>query len=448
MIIRRIREGQGKDFPITCRINGNEWTVDGIEPREASIVARLFEEAGCNAINMTVGGSVTQHYALKPATFRPGSNNEFSAEIKRNVQIPVFSVGKLTDPYFMEQMLESNAADMAVLGRASIADPEFPNKVKEGRLDDISPCIGCNQSCVGYLGRPEGGSSCLVNPFSGREGEWKLKKTEHPKKVVVVGAGPAGMRAAWTAARIGHQVTLIEKNSYTGGQFRLAGMPPGKFDINRMIRFYTKMCKDSGVDLRLSAEADKESVLALKPDSVILATGAVPLRPGIEGIDGEKICQANEVLKGEILIGGKALICGGGLVGSELAEFLQDRYVRPTIIDMLPVLAGDMDALNRQHMIARLEAGIPGAQNGLKTILSAKILKFLPDGVEYETDGKVHSAVGFDHIILAMGSRAYNPLEEELKGCVDQIQVVGDAVKPGMANTAIEMAVQAAMKIS
>ena len=447
LIIRRIRKEQGEDFPITCRINGSEWTVDGIEPREAGIIAELFEEAGCSAINMTVGGSVTQHYALKPATFRPGSNNEFSEAIKRHVSIPVFSVGKLTDPYFMVEMLETGAADMAVLGRASIADPYFPNKVKEGRLDDISPCIGCNQSCVGYLGRPEGGSSCLVNPFSGREGEWKLTKTDQPKRVVVVGAGPAGMMAAWTAARIGHQVTLLEKSSDTGGQFRLAGIAPGKFDINRMIKFYTKMCRDSGVDLRLNTEASGEQILALCPDAVILATGAVPLRPRIEGIDGERICQANDVLKGKVLIGGRALICGGGLVGSELAEFLQDRYVKPVIIDMLPVLAKDMDALNRQHMIHRLETGVPGAENGLQTILGAKILRFLPDGVEYELGGELQTASGFDHIILAMGSRAYNPLEQELSGKVKELQVIGDAVKPGMANVAIEAAVKAAMRI-
>lgn len=447
LIIQGIREALGPDFPITCRINGKEWTIDGIEPREAGIIARLFEEAGCDAINMTVGGSVTQHYALKPATFRPGSNNAFSAEIKRYVDIPVFSVGKLTDPYFMEELIETGAADMAVLGRASIADPYFPTKVQEGRLDDISPCIGCNQSCVGYLGRPEGGSSCLVNPFSGREGEWKIEKTEQAQKIVVVGAGPAGMMAAWTAARMGHQVILIEKEPKTGGQFRLAGVAPGKFDINRMIKFYTKMCRDSGVEIRLSTEADREQVLALQPDSVILATGAVPSCPPIEGIQGKNVCQANDVLRGKVLITGSALICGGGLVGAELAEFLQDRYVKPTIIDMLPVLAKDMDVLNRQHMIARLEKGIPGAQNGLKIILGAVIRRFLPDGVEYEKNGAVFSIHGFGHIILAMGSKPYNPLEKELKGQVKQLQVIGDAAQPGMANVAIEKAVEAAMNI-
>ena len=445
LIIRAIRERCGADYPMTVRLNGEEFTTEGTNAIEARIVSRLFQDAGVDAINMTVGGDVTQHYALRGSSFRPGANNVYSAAIKVGVSIPVFTVGRMNDPYYMEDALLTGAADMVVLGRASLADPEFPNKVAEGRVEDICPCLACDQSCVGYLATT--GASCLANPFTGYEGVLKIRRAEQPKKVVVVGAGPAGLMAAWTAARCGHRVTLLEKRERVGGQFKTAGVAPGKFEVNRLIKYYHKMCQDNSVDIRLHTEATTDTVLGFQPDSVILATGGTPVRPPIPGIDRPGIHQAVDVLDGKVLLSGRVLICGGGMVGCELAEFLQERFAAPTIIDMLPSLAPDMDGLNRQHMIQRLEEGLPGAQNQLQAVLGARVVEFMEDGVIYEKDGIRGELRGFDAIVLAMGAKANNPLEAALAGKVPRLQVIGDAVKAGMANKAIEQAVRAALAI-
>ncbi len=446
LIIKAIRGRVGKDFPITVRMNGEEFVTEGTNATEARIIARMFEKAGVSAINMTVGGDVTQHYALRSSQFRPGANNEYSKAIKQGVSIPVFTVGRMNDPYYMEDALLTGAADLIVMGRQSIADPHFPNKTAEGRVEDICPCLGCDQSCLGYLRTT--GASCLGNPLAGYEGTLRIERAKTPKKVVVVGAGPGGMMAAWTAARCGHMVTLLEKADHTGGQFKTAGVAPSKFDVNRLVKYYTRMCKASGVDVRLNTEATAETVLAMKPDAVILATGGTPVRPRIEGIDGEKVVQAVDVLEGRVLAEGKVLVCGGGLVGCEVAEFLQERYNYPTILDMLPKIAGEMHNYNRMPMIRRLESGIPGASNPAQTILGAKILRFLDDGVVYEKGGAEHELRGFDAIVLAMGARPYNPLEAELSDKVPYLRVIGDAVKTATANKSIEQGLRAALEIS
>ncbi len=445
LIFKGIKERCGKDFPVTVRMNGEEFTTEGTNPTEARIIARFFEEAGVDAINATVGGDVTQHFALRGNDSRPGSNNIYSKTIKDAVSIPVFTVGRMNDPYYMEDALITGAGDMIVMGRQSLADPEFPNKVAEGRVDDICPCICCDQSCVGY--RNISGVSCLANPQTGYESERKITQAAEKKRVVVAGAGPAGMMAAWTAARRGHEVILLEKKDRTGGQFRTAGVAPGKYDVNRLIKYYTRMCEQSGVKLLLNTEASSEGILAMKPDAVILATGGTPVWPQIPGIEEANVLQAADVLNGKALAGGRVLICGGGIVGAELAEFLQDRFAYPVIIDMLPAVAAELDPINRQHMMRRLEEGNPGVMNHLQSILSAKITRFFPDGVAYEQNGEQKEIHGFDCIVLAMGAKPYNPLEEKLKGKVPVLRVAGDALKGGMANKAIEEGLFAAMDI-
>jgi NADPH-dependent 2,4-dienoyl-CoA reductase/sulfur reductase-like enzyme len=351
-------------------------------------------------------------------------------------------VGRINDPFIAEDALRSDKADMVALGRASLADPEFPNKVTSGELEAISPCIACLQGCIGYVWDPNHGKTyCLVNPFVGREGELKIEKTDEVKKVIVVGGGPGGLEAAWIAAKRGHDVTLYEKNSTLGGQFKTAGIPPTKQEIIRALKYYIYQGKKYGVKFRTGVEASPKLVDAEKPDVVILATGGVPLLPSIKGAENPAIIKAIDVLEGGKTVGEKVLILGGGMVGVETADFLGEQGHRVTVMDMLPEIGMDEADSVKSFLFERLRV------SDVSSITNATVKEIISDGVVYEKEGKEETLHGFDTIVMALGVKAYNPLEEKLKDKVPELYVLGDAVKPRKAIDSITEAAEIAVRI-
>ncbi|AEG59760.1 NAD(P)/FAD-dependent oxidoreductase [Desulforamulus ruminis] len=441
-IIENVKTKTGNDFPVIFRMSGEERVPGGRTIEESRAAARILEEAGADAIHVSTGVYASMPWIVAPASVAPGYNVNAAAEIKKSVDIPVLAVGRINDPYLAEDIIRTGKADLISLGRQSIADPEFPNKVAAGLIDEISPCIACMQRCQGErVDAEDTGISCLVNPFTGKEGTLKIEKTQAPKKIMIIGAGPGGLEAAWIAAQRGHKVTVFEKQASPGGQYRTGAIPPFKHDIARAIKYFVQMGKKFGVEYRFGTEVTAEMVAKEKPDVAIIATGSQPVVPKIEGIDGPRIVQAVDVLEGKVYPGEKVLIIGGGLVGVETADFLGERQHKVTLVDMLPQIAAGENPSTKYFLFERLK------NYGVTLLTDIKVKSFLEDGILYEKDHQEHKLEGFDSIVLAMGVKAYNPLEEKIKGLVPQVFVIGDAVKARKALEAIAEGARLAVSI-
>lgn len=440
LIIKGIREQVDANYPIIFRISGDEKITGGRTIDETRAIARLFEELGVNAMHITASVYGSSHWLWAPTETKAGYISNLAGEVKRSVSIPVITVGRYTDPFVAEDVLLTGKADMVSFGRQSIADPELPNKVAGGNLEEIAPCIACHQGCAKniFIGQP---LTCLVNPFAGKEGTRKVEQTSKAKRIMVVGGGPGGLEAAWIMAKRGHQVSLYEKQNVLGGQFRVGAIAPGKGELTSPITYYRHMCNKYGVATHLNTEVTVELVKAEKPDAVVLATGGVPLVPGIPGIDNPKYVHAVDVLQGKVGVGKKVLIIGGGIVGVEVADFLGQYGRRVTIVEMKNEIMEDMHYVHKVGISERLE------KNKAEIITSAKVCKFSDDKVLVEHKGEQIELTGFDDIILAMGAEAYNPLEKQLHGVVSEIYTIGDASQARDALAATEEASSLAVKI-
>lgn len=441
-IFKNVRKKCGDDFVMNFRYSYDEKVNGGRTLEESTAIARLAEEAGVDALHISIMTYASLQWMSAPAAIPPGFNQYPTEQIKKAVNIPVIAVGRYNNMYVAEDMLRSKRADLVSLGRESIADPEIPRKVQEGRIDEISPCIGCLQSCLGYLFDPTKNKvACLVNPVTGHEGEYDLGEAAQKKNVMIIGSGPAGLEAAWVAAKKGHKVTVYEKEQVMGGQFRVAAIPPTKHEILSMLKYYVTMGRKYGVTYKLNTEVTEELVLAEKPDAVILATGGVPLKPAIEGIDNEKFVTVADILEGTAVAGKKVLVVGGGMAGAETADFLGEHGRDVTIIEMNPVIAQDVESTVRVFLMERL------ASHVVKQMTDAKVTRFLADGVSFMRDGSEQCINGFDTIVLAMGAKSYNPLEGKLQGKVRELYVIGDAKTAGKANCATEAGLAAALSL-
>ena len=375
-----------------------------------------------------------------PGVTHGGFCADLVTEIKRAVSVPVIAVGRFTEPQYAELLVKQGRADLIAFGRQSIADPDLPAKARTGRLEELSPCIGCLLGCVPnmFAGKP---ITCAVNPCVGREGE--LIPAGKAKRVAVVGGGPGGLYAAWACAMRGHWVTLLEKEEELGGTFRIASYPTGKGQLSEIIRAWIVKCRRAGVDIRCGVEADEALLRTLSPDAIILATGSTPRVPPIPGLESCGYVTAQAMLEGKAAVGRRVLVAGGGMVGCEAAEYLTERGHQVGIVEQKEVIAADVVPESRRYMFENFERShvllCPGAQ----------IRRFYVDGVDYVlADGTAGSLRGYDSIVLAMGSRSNAALKEAAEKITPQVFVIGEAVRaPGNALLATGGALEAALKI-
>ena len=278
-IILAVRDKVGKSFPLWCRINGEESGVPGgTTLEEAQDVARMIEEAGCDAIS--VSASERELTSSRPHFFLPGWAAHLAAGVKEAVQLPIIGVGRIT-PELGEHLIEDGKVDFVAMGRALRADPELPNELALRKLNDIRPCIACN-ACAEHL-RPGGHRLCAVNPALGREREYAITAARKKKRVLIVGGGPAGMEAARVAALRGHDVALWEEGDRLGGKLLMAALPPFKEQITKLVDFLSYQIKKVGVRVELGREVTSAVITKEQPDVMILATGSTPLIPRIPG---------------------------------------------------------------------------------------------------------------------------------------------------------------------
>lgn len=442
LIIENIRKKTGGNMPILCRINARDEGDGGVDVHDAAAIAAYLEQVcGVDAIHVTRSIHIHDEFMWAPNITHGGFNAELGAEIKRAVSVPVILVGRFTEPQYAELLVKQGRADLIAFGRQSIADPELPNKARNGQLEKLTPCIACLLGCVPNMlqGRP---ITCAMNPCAGREAE--LKPAEVRKNVVVIGGGPGGMYAARLCALRGHSVTLLEKDAELGGHFLVASYPPGKGEISGAIRSFIVNCREAGVDIRTGTEATPELVASLKPDAIIIATGSVPLRLPIPGLDSCGCSTAEDVLTGKADTGKRVLVVGGGMVGCECVEFLTEREHIVDMVEMKPVIGEDIVPEARKYIMANLE------KHKVTQRVNARVKQFYTDGVDF-TDtvtGEDAAMRGYDSVVLAMGYRSNNTLEEQLKDLAPQIIVIGEARQaPGNSMEATGDALNAALAI-
>ena len=442
LIIENIRKKTGGNMPILCRINARDEGDGGVDVHDAAAIAAYLEQVcGVDAIHVTRSIHIHDEFMWAPNITHGGFNAELGTEIKRAVSVPVILVGRFTEPQYAELLVKEGRADLIAFGRQSIADPELPNKARNGQLEKLTPCIACLLGCVPNMlqGRP---ITCAMNPCVGRESE--LKPAEVKKNVVVIGGGPGGMYAAEMCAKRGHSVTLLEKATELGGHFLVASYPPGKGEISGAIRSFIVNCREAGVDIRTNTEATPELVASLKPDAIIIATGSVPLRLPIPGLDTCGCSTAEDVLTGKVDTGKRVLVVGGGMVGCECVEFLTEREHIVDMVEMKPVIGEDIVPEARKYIMANLE------KHKVTQRVNARVKQFYADGVDF-TDtvtGEDAAMRGYDSVVLAMGYRSNNTLEEQLKDLAPQVIVIGEARQaPGNSMEATGDALNAALAI-
>jgi len=449
-VVKNIRAKAGGDFPIIMRLSGDELTPGGRNLEETQYIAPILAEAGVDAFHISSGTFPQMSWRILPPTGTPrGLNVAFSAAVKEVVDIPVAVVGRINDPRLAEDILRRNQADVIVMGRALLADPDLPKKAAEGRFDDIAPCMGCGLGCI--AGREAGKPmTCVINPTVGREKEMAIAPAARPKKVMVVGGGPGGLEAARVAALRGHQVSLYEREAEPGGQFNLAAVPPLKQELSKGIKYLRTQVEKAGVTLQLNTEVTPELVAQAKPDVVIVATGGESLVPDIPGIRGDKVVSAHDVLAGKVVVPcGHVLVLGGGMVGLEVAEFLANPGDNPvmgctavTVVEMLDNVGLDMVPEGRTLLMQRPR------ENGVKVLTSTKVKEVLEDSTVVIRDGQVQENIGgMDTIVLALGARSVDELSHKIKDKVAEVYVIGDAKEPRKALEAIAEGAEVGRKI-
>ncbi len=425
-LIESCRKQVGPAFPLVIRMSIDECFPGARTLDETLKVVKMLEDAGINAIDASAGIYESMHMIIPPCYLPKGVLTDFAAAVKGAVKIPVITQGRLYNPGISDKLIADGKADFVQLARGLLADPHWVNKLQEGREDDIRLCITCNR-CIDRVLK---GLSirCATNPTVGRESEFPETpvKAEIPKKVVIVGAGPAGMEAARIAGLKGHQVTLMEKTGeLAGGQYRLAANAPSKDEFMNLAKFYeNQFAKMKNVKVKLNTEATVKSISALKPDVVVLATGATALVPDIEGINRPNVFTNHDQMIWADQVKGKVAVIGGGCAGAGTADRLSDQGRDVCIVEMLEECAIDEELITRLTLLHKF------GEKKVNIMARHKVKKITDAGVVAEDPDKKEVVIPADYVIVAFGAVPYNPLEEEIRKKFNNCFVIGDAVKP------------------
>lgn len=441
LALDEVRKAVGPQFPIEARISGDDLTDKGLGLEDCIRVARMIDDK-VDLINVSCGNHEDPDMFCRthPSAFYPrGVNVYLAAEIKKHVKTPVACVGSLNDPAQMEEIIASGQADAVELGRASLADPYLPAKALAGCAEDITPCLRCYE-CFGATGELEM-VKCAVNPTMGEQLAARFAKDapERKKRVLVVGGGPAGMEAAITAAKRGHDVTLAEKSEKLGGNLHPAGAAYFKEDIRKLISVLKRRVERAGVKILLNTAVSPDYVKGFAPDVLFIAIGSNELRPPIKGMDSQHVVMAVDAELHPEKLGKKVAIMGGGLVGAEGAVGFAHEGKECTIIEMKPAIAEEVNSFYRGGLM-------PEVEKSAKCLVNTKVKEIVPGGVLCECDGEEFT-VEADTVVCALGFRSPYDKVDELADLVDETYIIGDCKRVGKIYDAMNTAYYSALRV-
>jgi 2,4-dienoyl-CoA reductase-like NADH-dependent reductase (Old Yellow Enzyme family)/thioredoxin reductase len=422
-VIEAVREKVGGDFPLLYKMSALELGEGaGLTLDEGRRLAVMLQDAGVDALELA-GMMWGIDLNMEPPPGEPRNMGlMLSPFIKSVVTIPVIAEGRI-DPDEGSKAVAEGKADLIGFGRGLLTDPRLPEKAREGRLDEVRPCIGCGRCTDSQLmwGR---GIMCSVNPAVGNEADkYRIYKARKIKKVAVIGGGPAGMEAARVAGMRGHRVTLYEKSGKLGGQLNQAVVPPHKNNLAPYLEYLKRQLPLNNVDIRIRTIATAETIRKTNPDAVVIATGVAATNLDIPGVDKPFVVSARAVLSGK-KTAPKVAIIGGGLIGCETAEFLSKLGRQVTIIEILDYIAEKMVYAQKTILEARLKAA------GIAVITGARSKEITDTGVVVITEGGERTHIEAGTVVIAVGDRPNNELETKLKGIAAKIYTAGDCVKP------------------
>ena len=432
-VVEEIKRRCGEDFPVALRYSpksfikdwrkgalpGEEFEEKGRDLPEGVEAAKLLTEYGYECLDVDVGSYDAWWWSHPPMYQKKGLYIEYAKLVRDAVSVPVICAGRMDDPDMAARAVTDGACDIVSLGRPLLADPDYVNKLRAGRVESIRPCLSCHEGCMGRI-QEFSALNCAVNPACCRERAARLTPAAKPKKVLVVGGGPAGCEAALVLAERGHTPVLCEAGSVLGGNLIPGGTPDFKEDDRALAKWFAHELAERGVEVRLNTRMSAKDILAEKFDALVLATGS---RPKTLPLEGGHVLTAEDVLLGKADPGKKTVIVGGGLVGCETALWLKKKGVAVTIVEALPKLLAVNGPLCHANS-EMLEALIPFS--GIETVCGATLSGVDADGASVTKDGeKTH--IDADSVILCIGYRSENSLYDALQDKVAEIYRIGDA---------------------
>ncbi len=435
-VIAEVRNVCGDDFIIDVRISGDEYSDGGLNLNDMTYVAKQLEKAGVDLLHVSGGNTVKKGSSMPAPGSKQGSHTQLSEYIKKQVSIPVATVGRITEAWIADEIIANGLADACMIGRANLCDPEFSNKSYEGREIEIKPCIGCTRCLNGIMFGKR--IACSVNPSFELENEDNLTPAEVKKDILVIGGGVAGMEAAYVASRKGHHVVLCEASDTLGGQIRIACVPISKQELTKVVIYMAHRLETANVEVRLNTRVTGEMLeTEFKDYEVIAAAGA---KPNIIGAftNFKQWSTADDILSGNAFPGQKIVIIGGGSVGCETADYLapllNDRFMRNrdvTVLEMGKEILVTETGAGRSVLVMRM------MEKGIHIETNAKVTGTTENTITYEQNGKEVTIEDADTLIFANGYHVDNTIEEMLKEAGATYHLIGDGHKVGNIKDAI-----------